>query len=142
MIRFWVKSIQLWVVSFLGLYYIASSLAEQKDLYTKYMSRPRFELRTFCVLDRCDNQLRHRPLKYTFLKSHKTENIQISTHYFHFYSKIINYRPLAVTLSCSNFFKTSPTVRSNSPAIALCFVPGSLANVSHRSPSTTALTGV
>ncbi len=25
------------------------------------MSRPRFELRTFCVLDRCDNQLRHRP---------------------------------------------------------------------------------
>ena len=26
------------------------------------MSRPRFELRTFCVLDRCDNQLRHRPV--------------------------------------------------------------------------------
>ena len=26
------------------------------------MSRPRFELRTFCVLDRCDNQLRHRPM--------------------------------------------------------------------------------
>ena len=26
------------------------------------MSRPRFELRTFCVLDRCDNQLRHRPI--------------------------------------------------------------------------------
>ena len=25
------------------------------------MSRPRIELRTFCVLDRCDNQLRHRP---------------------------------------------------------------------------------
>ncbi len=25
------------------------------------MSRPRLELRTFCVLDRCDNQLRHRP---------------------------------------------------------------------------------
>jgi hypothetical protein len=27
----------------------------------KGVSRPRFELRTFCVLDRCDNQLRHRP---------------------------------------------------------------------------------
>jgi hypothetical protein len=25
------------------------------------VSRPRIELRTFCVLDRCDNQLRHRP---------------------------------------------------------------------------------
>ena len=25
------------------------------------VSRPRLELRTFCVLDRCDNQLRHRP---------------------------------------------------------------------------------
>ena len=25
------------------------------------MSRPRFELRTFCVLDKCDDQLRHRP---------------------------------------------------------------------------------
>jgi hypothetical protein len=24
------------------------------------MIRPRLELRTFCVLDRCDNQLRHR----------------------------------------------------------------------------------
>ena len=29
------------------------------------MSRPRFELRTFCVLDRCDNQLRHRPVIVT-----------------------------------------------------------------------------
>jgi hypothetical protein len=30
------------------------------------VSRPRFELRTFCdqqMLDRCDNQLRHRPLE-------------------------------------------------------------------------------
>lgn len=27
----------------------------------KSLSRPRIELRTFCVLDRCDNQLRHRP---------------------------------------------------------------------------------
>ena len=31
------------------------------------MSRPRFELRTFCVLDRCDNQLRHRPMWYSRL---------------------------------------------------------------------------
>ena len=29
------------------------------------MSRPRVELRTFCVLDRCDNQLRHRPFATT-----------------------------------------------------------------------------
>lgn len=28
----------------------------------KKVSRARFELATFCVLDRCDNQLRHRPL--------------------------------------------------------------------------------
>ena len=29
------------------------------------VSRPRLELRTFCVhlLDRCDNQLRHRPFE-------------------------------------------------------------------------------
>ena len=49
--------------------------------------------------------------------------------------------PLAVTRSCSSFFRTSPTVRSNSPAIALCLPGGSLANVSQRSPSTTDFTG-
>ena len=50
-------------------------------------------------------------------------------------------KPLAVILSCSSFFNTSPTVRSNSPAMALCFDPGSRAYVSQRSPSTTAFTG-
>ena len=30
------------------------------------MRRPRFELGTFCVLDRCDNRLRHRPLRKLF----------------------------------------------------------------------------
>ena len=30
----------------------------------KNMSRPRFELRTACVLDRSDNQLHHRPMHF------------------------------------------------------------------------------
>ena len=34
--------------------------SEQKE---QNLSRPRIELRTFCVLDRCDNQLRHRPVQ-------------------------------------------------------------------------------
>jgi hypothetical protein len=37
------------------------SLSRGKRDTAKKMSRPRIELRTFCVLDRCDNQLRHRP---------------------------------------------------------------------------------
>ena len=36
--------------------------AGEKDYIMEGMSRPRIELRTFCVLDRCDNQLRHRPM--------------------------------------------------------------------------------
>ncbi len=40
------------------------------------MSRPRFELRTFCVLDRCDNQLRHRPgEKATSEQIHRQQGI-------------------------------------------------------------------
>ena len=35
--------------------------AGEKQYVKDEMSRPRIELRTFCVLDRCDNQLRHRP---------------------------------------------------------------------------------
>ena len=34
----------------------------EKQYVKDEMSRPRIELRTFCVLDRCDNQLRHRPM--------------------------------------------------------------------------------
>lgn len=50
------------------------------------------------------------------------------------------YHPLPLLIP-STFFSTSPSVLSNSPAICICFVVGSLANSSHRSPSTTAFTG-
>ena len=49
------------------------SLISRGDIHLKFMgqkkpmSRPRFELRTFCVLDRCDNQLRHRPIPYIYI---------------------------------------------------------------------------
>ncbi len=36
--------------------------AGAKQALNRPMSRPRLELSTFCVLDRCDNQLRHRPM--------------------------------------------------------------------------------
>lgn len=52
-----------------------------------------------------------------------------------------HYNPLPATRNPSSFFNTSPTVRSNSAAIVFCFVDGSIANRSHRSPSTTAFTG-
>ena len=34
---------------------------DKEEKSGKNMSRPRFELRTACVLDRSDNQLHHRP---------------------------------------------------------------------------------
>jgi hypothetical protein len=49
--------IEYWIIVIQGDSYYIVRARKQK------VSRPRFELRTFCVLDRCDNQLRHRPIK-------------------------------------------------------------------------------
>ena len=50
------------------------------------MSRPRFELRTFCVLDRCDNQLRHRPIHGRFVASPMSNIAFVSSHLMHWHS--------------------------------------------------------
>ena len=50
----------------------------QKESLLLPMIRPRLELRTFCVLDRCDNQLRHRTMHYFHIK--KAFPVKVSSH--------------------------------------------------------------
>jgi hypothetical protein len=67
-------------------YRVADSIHEGEDAVRgkirQKVIRPRLELRTFCVLDRCDNQLRHRTYESHVLAGKHTAN----------YPKISNWR--------------------------------------------------